>query len=196
MVLSDQVTEPLGPVNLVANVWPSLPYTSGFSISRSRNEVAWPGPRVRLPPVLSLPVTVSPLVDASAPPLAPPPLISTWQPTTYPGVILVPLCLPCTSTCALAETQALRCSGVEPIEGLISADSWAIRAVTPSPLGRVWCSSAPGSGTNVSALAAPVENRPTAAAAAAATLAMRTALFFTTDMRFSLSEEIFRSATE
>src|SRR5690606_35853320 len=94
----------------------------------------------------------------------------------------------CTSTCALPDTQTLRCSGVDPMDGLISADSFTRRAVTFRPLGRGRLISPPGSGTKVSAFAAPVENRPMAATAAAASPAARAALFFSTDIAVSLSE--------
>ncbi|SLH18475.1 Uncharacterised protein [Mycobacteroides abscessus subsp. abscessus] len=62
---------------------------------------------------------------------------------------------------------------MEPIDGLMVADSPTRRTVTTVPSDRVLVISPPGSGTKVSALAAPVENRPMATAVAAPTPATR-----------------------
>src|SRR6476661_4769551 len=81
---------------------------------------------------------------------------------------------PCSSTEALPETQTLRCSGVEPIDGEMFALSPVRFTVTTVPSARVCVMLPPGNGTNVSAFAAPTEHKPMVAAAAAPTAARRT----------------------
>src|SRR5690606_33863395 len=80
---------------------------------------------------------------------------------------------PDSSTCALPDTQALRCTGVAPMDGLMSADSFTRRTVTTVPSDSVLVISPPGSGTKVSALAAPADSMPKATDAAASTPAVR-----------------------
>ena len=77
------------------------------------------------------------------------------------------------ATRSCPTTHALRCTGVEPIDGLMLADFADQRTVTTVPSDSVLMISPPGSGTKVSALAAPVENSPMATVAAATTPASR-----------------------
>src|SRR5690606_12823643 len=82
-----------------------------------------------------------------------------------------PICAPgpLSSTFALPETQTLRCRGVAPIDGEIFAVSPVRVTVTTVPSGRVWEMFPSGSGTKVSALAAPAEANPRATAIVAPT---------------------------
>src|SRR5437879_2070982 len=82
---------------------------------------------------------------------------------------MLPLLAPDSSTWALPETHALRWTGVEPMDGLMLADSPTRRIVTTVPSDSVLEISPPGSGTKVSAFAAPVDSRPKAMVAAAPT---------------------------
>ncbi len=76
---------------------------------------------------------------------------------------------PSMETSIVPDAHTLRCSGVEPIDGLMFAELPVWRTVTTVPSSSVWVMFPSCNGTKVSALAAPVERRPIATVAAATT---------------------------